>query len=45
MSYFSLVFKQNSPSFFESNDDYLAKKETKTTPIEIYQTNRKRLNL
>ncbi|MGE1212422.1 hypothetical protein ACQ4LK_13725 [Bacillus pumilus] len=40
MSYFSLVFKQNSPSFFESNDDYLAKKETKTTPIEIYQTNK-----
>lgn len=40
MSNFSLVFKKNSPSFFESNDDYLAKRDTTTTPIEIYHTNK-----
>ena len=40
MSNFSLVFKQHSPSFIESNDDYLAKRDLKTPPTEISLTNR-----
>ncbi|QHM10540.1 hypothetical protein [Bacillus subtilis] len=40
MSNLSLVFEQHSPSFIESNDDYLAKRDVKTTPTEISLTNR-----